>query len=92
LKKLVLLPDVPIPIDDNYYDGLTCIAALSQGHVRPELLAVSLKHVNYVKISKNYLFSKMYDSPHDTNAIVWYYSVVSPCSEVSIALGRTVVN
>jgi len=27
-------------------------------------------------MSKNYLFSKMYDSPHDTNAIVWHYSVM----------------
>jgi len=42
LTKMVLIPDESMAIADDYYDALTCIAALSQGHIRPELLRVSV--------------------------------------------------
>jgi len=37
-------------------------------------------------MSKNYLFSKMYDSSNDMKAIVWHYSVISLCNEMSMAV------
>ena len=36
------MPDRPLLMQDNSYDVLTCVAALSTGHIQSNMLSVSI--------------------------------------------------
>lgn len=45
LIKHILLPGTKMPVEDNSYDVLTCVAALSTGHIQSEMLPDMLRTV-----------------------------------------------